>query len=128
MNAVVLDASAFVEMVLRTSRGRCVVAAIREVSWHVPAHFDIEVFSAISRLHRRGLLDDENARPLVAELTVIAVERHPVVPLLESAWHHLEGLSSADALYAELSRRLSAPLVTGDAGLAQRSPGSILIE
>ena len=128
MNAVVLDASAFVEMVLRTSRGRRVVAAIREVSWHVPAHFDIEVFSAIGRLHRRGLLDAENARSLVAELAVIAVERHPVAPLLESAWHYLEGLSPADALYAELSRRLSAPLVTCDSGLAQRSPGSILIE
>ena len=54
MSLVVLDASAAVELLLRTPAGSRAQAALRGQQVAVPAHFDAEVFSALGRLVRAG--------------------------------------------------------------------------
>lgn len=128
MTAVVVDASAFVEVGLRTPRGQRAAAILIDAQWHVPAHFDVEVFSAYVRLFRRGLLTREQAQDLLGDLRAISARRHEVHHRVGLAWHRIDNLSPADAIYAELAASLNAPLVTCDAGLAAQVPDAVLIE
>lgn len=128
MTALVVDASAFVEVCLRTPRGQRAAAVLVGAQWHVPAHFDVEVFSAYARLFKRGLLTRDEARNLLGDLRVINAIRHEVHHRVGLAWHRIDNLSPADALYAELAASLNAPLVTCDAGLAAQVPDAVLIE
>jgi predicted nucleic acid-binding protein len=60
MPSVVLDASAAVELLLRSPAGRKMEEALRGSRVAVPAHFEAEVLSALGRLARSGDLA-ENA-------------------------------------------------------------------
>ena len=128
MTVLVVDASVFVEVGLRTPRGLRAAAVLVDAQWHVPAHFDVEVFSAYVRLFRRGLLTREQARDLLGDLRAIGAIRHEVHHRIGLAWHRIDNLSPADAFYAELAASLSAPLVTCDAGLAAQVPDAVLVE
>src|SRR5215204_1915492 len=63
--AVVIDASAFVEMLVDTELGAAVAARLRDHRLATPAHFDGEVLSALGRLSRAGKLPDRRAAHLV---------------------------------------------------------------
>lgn len=128
MTAVVLDASAFIEAALRTRRGRRVAELLADATWHVPGHFDAEVFGVYARLHRRGLLTEGQVTELLGDLMAVELIRHPVTSVLQGAWSWIGDLSPRDALYAELARRLATPLLTCDAGLATRSPGAVFVD
>jgi predicted nucleic acid-binding protein len=128
VTALVVDAAAFVEVGLRTPRGQRAAAVLSDAQWHVPAHFDVEVFSAYARLFRRWRLTREEARDLLGDLRVIGAIRHEVHHRIGLAWHRIDNLSPAGALYAELAASLDAPLVTCDAALAAQVPGAVLVE
>lgn len=62
VNAVVLDASAATEIVVRTTLGRCLLALVpRDRSWWVPDHFHVEAAGAIRRVFLNGLIDATRA-------------------------------------------------------------------
>jgi predicted nucleic acid-binding protein len=119
MPPVVLDASAAVELLLRTPAGSRVEAALRGYQVAVPAHFDVEVFSALGRLVRGGDLAEPLVEPILVELARAPFARYPLPPLLTNAWGLRHNLSLRDALYVALARGLGAALVTADARLAQ---------
>lgn len=119
MPSVVLDASAAVELLLRTPAGRLAEAALRGSRVVVPAHFDAEVFSALGRLVRGGNLAEGLMEPILHELARAPFTRYTLRPLLVAAWSLRHNLALRDALYVALARRLEAPLVTADARLAQ---------
>jgi len=119
MPAVVLDASAAVELLLRTPAGGRAEDALRGSRVGVPAHFDAEVFSALGRLVRGGNLEEGLVEPALEELARAPFARYPLQPLLAPAWGLRHNLSLRDALYVTLARRLGALLVTGDARLAK---------
>lgn len=127
MTALVVDASAFVEVSLQSSRGQRVAAALAHGAWHVPAHFDAEVLGAYTRLHRRGLLDASQVEQLLVDLDVVEFTRHAVHRTLRRAWRRTTNLSAGDALYAELATQLDATLVTCDAGLASQVADAVLV-
>ena len=127
MTPWVVDASAFVEMGMQTVRGRHATAVLADADWHVPAHFDAEVFSVYTRLFRRGQLSRTQVRELLGDLRVVGVTRHEIHHRIGLAWRRIDNLSSGDALYAELAFSLDAPLITCDAGLAAQVPGSVLV-
>jgi predicted nucleic acid-binding protein len=119
MPSVVLDASAAVELLLRTEAGLQAESALRRSRVAVPAHFDAEVLSALGRLVRGRLLAEGRVEPILAELIRAPFVRFPLEPLLTTAWTLRHNLALRDALYVDLARRLGALLVTADARLSQ---------
>jgi predicted nucleic acid-binding protein len=119
MPSIVLDASAAVELLLRTPAGAQAEALLRGNQAVVPAHFDAEVFSALGRLTRGGDLAESLVEPILDELARAPFIRYALQPLLTAAWGLRHNLALRDALYIALARRLRAPLVTADARLAR---------
>lgn len=122
MPSIVVDASAAVELLLRSSAGEQVERALLGQQAVVPAHFDAEVFSALGRLVRSGTLEESWMDTLLFELARAPFLRYALSPLLAPAWELRHNLALRDALYIALARRLRARFVTGDARLAQ-APG-----
>jgi predicted nucleic acid-binding protein len=114
MADVVLDASAFVDLLLGNALGGAVRRRVAGQSLHAPAHIDAEVLSALGRLNRAGQLDDDTVTRLLGRVVDAPVERHPVRELLPGAWVRRHQLRLADALYVELAATRGAVLVTTD--------------
>lgn len=115
----VLDASAFVELVLQTEAGRRVGVYLQDSAIAVPAHFDAEVFSALGRLCRAGEIGEGRVEAGLDQLARAPITRYPVAPLLRDAWALRRNLSLRDALYVTLARRVEGSLLTADARLAR---------
>lgn len=122
MPAWVVDASAVVELLLRTEAGRRVAGTLRDATVAAPAHLDAEVLSALGRLVRAGEVAADDVPPLLDTLARAPFTRYPLPPLPGPAWRLRANLSLRDALYVLLARRLGATLLTADARLA-RAPG-----
>lgn len=119
-SAVVIDASAGVEIALGTPSGLFLAQHIPErgAVW-APDHYSAEVGSAIRRLEvieRR--LDGRRARRALVEALDLPTRRVGVRSLIESAWPLRFNLTIGDALYVTLARQLGCPLLTGDRRLA----------
>lgn len=119
MALLTLDASAGVELLLRSDAGRRVGGLLQGSTVTAPAHFDAEVFSALGRLARGGELSEERVAVALDLLAGAPVERLPVAPLLGEAWTLRHNLALRDALYVVLARRLGGTLLTADGRLAQ---------
>ena len=89
----------------------------------VPSHFDAEVYRALRRLHRRGVMTTDDLELRVRALAALAVERVPLPPLLVSANGLGDRFSPPDSLYVALARALDAILLTCDAHLADACAG-----
>ena len=126
--ALVIDASALVEVLLGTDLGMAVRRRMRGHELHAPAHLDAEVLSALGRLHRAGELEPAGVSAALEALTTAPIHRHPLEPLLRGAWERRENQRLVDALYTELAASLaSLPLVTTDARLARAEEQAELI-
>lgn len=124
---VVIDASAFVELLLRDDLGRAVGRRLRGHDLHAPAHFDAEVLSALGRLHRDGRLTPGQVGAKLGELLGMPVDRHPVQSVVLGAWRRRRNLRLTDALYVELAEHLDATLVTTDRRLARSATVAELV-
>jgi predicted nucleic acid-binding protein len=114
MAEVVLDASAFVDLLLGNPVGGAVRERLAGESLHAPGHIDAEVLSAIGRLARAGDLDDDTVTRLLGRVVDAPIERHPVHRLVAGAWARHHQLRLADALYVELAAARGVSLVTTD--------------
>ncbi len=121
---IVLDASAVVELLLGTERGRRVSAQIADpsVGLHVPHLVDVEVTQALRRYALDGELDGSSARMALEDFRALDLTRHAHEPLLGRVWELRRNLSAYDAVYVALAEALDSRLVTCDARLA-RAPG-----
>ena len=115
--ALVLDASAMVTLLIGGSAATTVARRIEGTEVHVPAHFDAEVLSALGRLQRAGALSIAQVADRLDMLAAAPFERHAVAPLLASAWDRRGNVRLVDALYVALASELGAPLITLDRGL-----------
>ena len=125
--ALVLDASAMVDLLIEAASADAILSRLLGATIHVPGHFDAEVMSAIARLTRAGALTDVRATEHMTQLAAAPYLRHATTPLVTGAWHRRGSLRVADALYVELGARLGLPLVTTDAGIAAAAPNAELI-
>jgi predicted nucleic acid-binding protein len=114
MAEVVLDASAFVDLLLGNPLGAAVRARLAGQSLHAPGHVDAEVLSALGRLNRAGDLEDDTVTRLLGRVVEAPIQRHPVHGLVVGAWARRHQLRLADALYVELAATRGAALVTTD--------------
>ncbi|MEI7883072.1 MAG: type II toxin-antitoxin system VapC family toxin [Actinomycetota bacterium] len=119
MNALVLDASAAVEILAETSRGDALLSeAATRRNWWVPDHFHLEVASGFRRLRLNGLINDERASKALNELAILPLLVSQTLGMLPQAWQYRSNLTMQDALYVSLAQYLEIPLLTGDARLA----------
>jgi predicted nucleic acid-binding protein len=120
--AVVIDASALVELLLQSKRAPAVLQAVGHTEMVAPDGINPEVLSALRRLERIGELPAGRARQAVDDLLDAAVRRLPTLPLLPEAWTLRANVTSYDACNVALARELRCPLITGDLRLS-RAPG-----
>lgn len=121
---IVLDASALLELLLGTARGRKVARRIADptLGLHAPQLADIEVAQALRRYVREGAIEPTVAEFALQGLSTLDVERHAHEPFLQRIWALRQNLTAYDAAYVALAEVLDAPLVTCDGRLA-RAPG-----
>jgi predicted nucleic acid-binding protein len=125
---VVLDASAFIEVLLASALGAQVTTLLEGHQPVAPAHFDAEVLSVLGRLTRAGWLTERQAAARVRRTAASPIRREDLGPLMDGAWRRRHDLRLVDALYAELAHQLDgARLVTLDRGLASAVPSAELV-
>jgi predicted nucleic acid-binding protein len=113
-SAIVIDASAVVELLTRSERERAVREAIQDVREVLaPDHLNGEALSALRRLERRGLTP-ERARQAAADLQTLPVRRLPTGGLIARAWALRENVRPFDAFYVALAQAQGCPLLTTD--------------
>lgn len=121
MSAVVIDASAGVEIVADTCRGRALVRLIpRGAEGWVPEHFYAEVLAVLRRRFLvEGKLSEAQADVAVGRLVSWQLHRASVAALVRPAWRYRHNMSAADALYVALAEDLGADLLTDDHRLVE---------
>lgn len=120
MAAAVVDASVVVDLLLTGSP--VAQSALAGTNPLAPELIDAEVLNAVARVVRGRAVAEERGRVAVRRLARASIERVPVAPLLLDAWDLRHNLSTCDALYVALARRIGCPLITADRRLAA-APG-----
>ena len=122
---IVADASAILELLLRTPFGAAVDARLFRVreTVHVPALLDLEVAQVLRRYVARGDLAEPRARASLDLLVAFPMERYSHEPLVRRIWELRGNLTAYDAAYVALAEALRAPLLTCDSKLAA-APGT----
>lgn len=121
---IVLDASAVIELVLRTPRGARVGARVTPPgeSLHVPHLLDLEVAQVLRRYEARRVLTTAETEQALVDLLDLDLVRHEHALLVGRIWQLRANLTAYDACYVALAEALGAPLATCDARLAA-APG-----
>jgi predicted nucleic acid-binding protein len=113
---IVVDASAVLELLLRTPAGRRVEGRLfdRPAPLHAPHLLDVEVAQVLRRFVARGEVSAGRGAASLRLLDAFPLRRHPHRPLLERMWSLRANLSAYDAAYVALAEALGAVLVTRD--------------
>lgn len=127
---IVIDASAVVELLLASSKGRRIRARLDSGApqLHAPQLVDLEVTSALRKAVRLGVLPQARAELALKDLQDLQVLRHGHLPLLGRIWALRHNLTAYDAVYVALAEALRAPLLTCDARLAAASGARAAVE
>jgi predicted nucleic acid-binding protein len=118
---IVIDASAVVELLLRTERGERVEARVldAEEALAAPHLLDVEVAQALRRLALAKELSAPAARQSLQDYAQLRIERFEHVDLLPRIWQLRDSLTAYDAAYVALTEALRASLVTCDERLGR---------
>lgn len=121
---IVVDASALLEVLLRTSAAGPVEERVfdPEETLHAPHLIDVEVTQVLRRYTLSGEAVPERCRTALADLMDFPLTRYPHAFLLPRVWELRSNLTAYDAVYVALAEALDAPLLTRDQRLAN-SPG-----
>jgi predicted nucleic acid-binding protein len=119
---IAIDASAFVELLLRTPVGLAMAGIVAGAELVAPDVINPETLQTLRGLERGGKLSNERASKGVARLTSSNLRRVPTVGLMWDAWTLRANVSAYDACYVALARALDCPLLTTEVPL-QRAPG-----
>jgi predicted nucleic acid-binding protein len=117
---IVIDASALLEMLLRTDRAdRLIERAFEESEqMHAPQLLDIEITQVLRRLVRQKEITGARAQQVLDDLANLPIERHEHQALVPRIWQLRDSLSAYDGAYVALAEALAAPLLTCDAKLS----------
>jgi predicted nucleic acid-binding protein len=118
---IAIDASALVELLLRTSAGLAIAGLVDGAELVAPDVINPEVVQSLRGLERGGKLSEERAAKAVTRLTESTVRRVPTTGLIEEVWSVRANVSAYDGCYVALARALGCPLLTTDARL-RRAP------
>lgn len=117
---IVVDASALLETLLRTSAAPAVEDRLFAPgqTLHAPHLLDVEAAQVIRRYAAQGDIDAERGRMALADLADFPLRRYPHDFLLPRIWDLRNNLTAYDAAYVALAEALDAPLLTRDRRLA----------
>jgi predicted nucleic acid-binding protein len=117
---IVVDASALLEALLRTSAAKAVEERlfVPGQTLHAPHLLDVEVAQVIRRYAAKGEIDGERGRVALADLADLPLRRYPHDFLLPRIWDLRNNLTAYDAAYVALAEALDVPLLTRDRRLA----------
>lgn len=127
---IVLDASAAVELILRTPRAERIAARALHPAerLHAPHLIDVEVLQVLRRLLQVKEITATRAGVALADFEQLVIERHAHRPLSHRVWGLRASLSAYDATYVALAEALVAPMLTCDDKLARAHGHSAEIE
>ncbi len=127
---IVLDASAVVELLFNTVRGRGVHGRIAdlELSLHAPALLDVEVAQVVRRYVQLGKMESSRGLQALAQLEQLDVERYLHESLLSRIWQLRHNFTAYDAAYVALAEVLGATLLTADSGMATATTRWVRVE
>jgi predicted nucleic acid-binding protein len=114
----VLDASAALDLLLKTPIGVRSEDRLFEAELHAPHLIDIEFANALRRLTLAGKATNERATLALETLASLPLIRHSHVPFVPRIWGLCLSLSAYDAAYVSLAESLDIPLITSDSKLA----------
>jgi predicted nucleic acid-binding protein len=117
---IVIDASALLEILLRTDRADRLMerAFSGSEQMHAPQLLDIEITQVLRRLVRQKEITVARAERALEDLSALVVERHEHQTIVRRIWQLRDSLSACDGAYVALAEALAAPLLTCDAKLA----------
>jgi predicted nucleic acid-binding protein len=117
---IVIDASALLEILLRTKQADLLMARALDSAerLHAPHLLDIEVTQVLRRLLQRKEITLTRAEHAFDDLSNLVIERHGHRSLVPRVWQLRGSLTAYDAAYVALAEALDAPLLTCDAKLA----------
>ena len=116
---IVVDASALLEVLLRTGAAVAVEARIfGGDTLHAPHVMDLEVAHVLRRYERAGELTARRGREALDDLEAFRIERYPHHLFLGRVWSLRANATAYDACYLALAEALDAPLLTRDRRLA----------
>ena len=116
---IVVDASALLELLLRTAAAPAIEARLfNGDTLHAPHLLDLEIAQVMRRCERTGELSAQRAREALEDLEAFAIERYPHQLLLRRVWSLRANATAYDAAYLALAEALAAPLITTDRRLA----------
>src|SRR5690606_24560202 len=107
---IVLDASAVVELLLRTDVGVRLADRLAdpEVTLHAPHLLDVEVTQVMRRLVLARQLSEQRAAEALERLVQLDLQRYPHDLLVPRVWELRQNLSAYDATYVVLAAALDA--------------------
>lgn len=119
----VIDASTLTTVIADDGQdGDLARARVHGQQLSAPEVIDLEVTSALRRLHANGALDARRVGLALQDLWDIPLRRASHRPLLRRCWELRDNLTPYDAAYVALAELSETTLLTTDARLA-RAPG-----
>jgi predicted nucleic acid-binding protein len=127
---IVVDASALLEALLRTSAAKTVETWLFDpaLTLHAPHLIDVEIAQVIRRYAAHGDIDGERGGAALADLADLRLNRYPHDFLLPRVWELRNNLTAYDAVYVALAEVLDAPLLTRDRRLAAAAGHHVRVE
>ena len=117
--AIVIDASALAEVVVRSQRAPAVEAAFGGEDLRALADLiGAEVLSVLRGWLLRSMIDETTAARGVANLVSAPVRRYVTAGLEREIWALRPNVTTYDATYVALARVVGCPLLTVDRRLA----------
>ncbi|MCP5113233.1 MAG: type II toxin-antitoxin system VapC family toxin [bacterium] len=117
---LVIDASAVLELLLRTPAAARVEERLRAVrgNLYAPHLLDFEVTQVLHRYCSAGDLGSERAQEALRDLSDLGIRRYAHRPLVERIWELRTHVTPSDATYLALAEAVAVPLLTCDPRLS----------
>jgi predicted nucleic acid-binding protein len=120
---IVVDASAFLDVLLRTPAAPNLEGHLFAAgqTLHAPHLVDLEIAQVLRRYVSQRELSVVRARQALDDFTALPLTRYPHHQFLTRIWELRANLTAYDAVYVALAEVLGAPLLTSDGRLARTS-------
>ena len=118
---IVADASAVIEILLNTARGKtCRDRLFRQGEIIcAPYLIDVEVAQVLRRYAALSDISSERGMEAIEDFRAFPITRYPHEPFLSRIWELRHNLTAYDAAYISLAETIGAPMVTCDGRLAR---------